>query len=150
LNVKRGTIVLPFFSDDLRLKFLLTFVLVQQRPEPDLPLRPGTLVVLDIYSVMRSPHIFSNPESFQPKRWESPTPKMLEVAGFPFGHGSRSCFGRALALLEIKVAIAHIVHTLELSTEKTHCNPEMEQTFGLRPKGNVLRLSVARRLPVIH
>lgn len=51
---------------------------------------PGGLTVsTQAYTLHRDPVIFSNPEKFDPSRWENPS-KAMKEAFMPFGGGSRS------------------------------------------------------------
>ena len=60
-----------------------------------------------------SPKIYRNPEAFVPERWMEGTPEYAldsQVQGkwMPFGDGTRVCVGQRLALMEAKVALAHV------------------------------------------
>ena len=60
-----------------------------------------------------SPKIYRNPEAFVPERWIEGTPEYAQdsqVQGkwMPFGDGTRVCVGQRLALMEAKVALAHV------------------------------------------
>lgn len=53
-----------------------------------------------------------------------------------FGQGSRSCFGKPLALLEMKLLLLHLVHRFDLQIDPRAPRVVPEQMFGLRPKDN--------------
>ena len=60
-----------------------------------------------------SPEIYRNPEAYVPERWMEGTPEYAQdsqVQGkwMPFGDGTRVCVGQRLALMEAKVALAHV------------------------------------------
>ncbi|KAL2831535.1 putative cytochrome P450 [Aspergillus cavernicola] len=65
----------------------------------------GVVVTTQAYSLHRIPSIFTDPEKFDPSRWENLTEKMKD-AFMPFGGGSRSCIGVHLAQAELRLATA--------------------------------------------
>lgn len=76
----------------------------------DLP--AGTEVMISHYHIHRNPDFYDKPHVFQPERWAQIKPKFWEYA--PFGSGTRSCIGRGLTLLNLKVAIAMIIQRFRL------------------------------------
>ena len=67
-----------------------------------------------------SPEIYRDPEAFVPERWLEGTPEHAQdsqVQGkwMPFGDGTRVCVGQRLALMEAKVALAHVFRRCGLS-----------------------------------
>ena len=76
--------------------------------EIDVP--QGMLIIIPIYTIHHDPKIWPEPEKFNPYRF---TPEEKAKHGpydwIPFGGGQRSCIAMRLALLEVKVAVAHLV-----------------------------------------
>ncbi|KAK8134591.1 Isotrichodermin C-15 hydroxylase [Apiospora sp. TS-2023a] len=79
----------------------------------------GTFVGVGTYSLMHNPKYFPEPFSFRPQRWlengdgdEEEDPKLVEAkanmrrAFIPFSLGDRGCAGKAVAYLEISLAVA--------------------------------------------
>ena len=70
----------------------------------------GMIVTVPIYAVHHDPKIWPEPEKFNPYRF---TPEEKAKHGsydwMPFGGGPRNCLGMRLAVLEVKVAVAHLV-----------------------------------------
>lgn len=64
----------------------------------------GITVSTQAYTFHRDPTIFPHPMTFDPSRWENPTPRMRE-AFMTFGAGARACQGVALARLELLHAV---------------------------------------------
>ncbi|WP_414623337.1 cytochrome P450 [Calothrix sp. CCY 0018] len=67
----------------------------------------GTEVWLSIYHTHHSPEIYSEPNKFNPQRWQN-----LEVDNFsynPFSAGSRKCIGAGFAMMEIKIVLAMLL-----------------------------------------
>lgn len=69
----------------------------------------GSSVVISPYSLHRHPGFWTNPESFDPSRFDHPTPD----AYIPFGAGPRFCIGREFALMEAQVIIAMVLQEME-------------------------------------
>ncbi|MGB6295959.1 MAG: cytochrome P450 [Rivularia sp. (in: cyanobacteria)] len=79
----------------------------------------GTEVWLSIYHSHHSPEIYSQPEKFNPQRWET-----LEVDNFsynPFSAGSRKCIGAGFAMMEIKIILAILLQKFRFQ-----CLPQQE------------------------
>ncbi|KAI0007687.1 cytochrome P450 [Xylariaceae sp. FL0662B] len=62
-------------------------------------------VLTQAYSLHRNAEAFSNPERFDPSRWEKPT-RLMKDSYMPFGGGSRICIGLHLARIELRLATA--------------------------------------------
>lgn len=65
----------------------------------------GTQFMVPIYSVMRNPQNFEQPNEFIPERFEKEYPF---YAYLPFMHGARSCIGTFGAILAIVLSQLHI------------------------------------------
>ncbi len=74
---------------------------------------PGTVVVGCIYLAHRQEDIYLEPERFNPERFLDRQFSPYEF--LPFGGGARRCIGMAFAQFEMKVVIAKILSSLELS-----------------------------------
>jgi cytochrome P450 len=62
---------------------------------------------------------------FRPERWiENPAErlKQMERSWMPFGHGSRTCIGKNISILEISILVPQLVHYFDF--ELVH--PEQE------------------------
>lgn len=73
--------------------------------------KPGSVFWLPFYGMHRDPRYFENPETFDPERFIDPaTGKNREPNGFlPFGSGPRFCIGQRFAMMEVKLAIFHLL-----------------------------------------
>lgn len=82
---------------------------------------------------------------FQPERWLAGSEAGAAIdkrASIPFGAGARTCPGRYLALLEIKVAMAMLLSTYEIDSVATPdgSEPVEEMNFVMAPGGLQMRL----------
>lgn len=91
-----------------------------------------TLITLCHYSTSRDGGSFPSPDSFRPERWlrlrpapppdpaappahtEPPPPPPHPFASLPFGVGKRSCVGRRLAELQIRLALEQILQRFDV------------------------------------
>lgn len=65
------------------------------------------------YTLHHDPAIYTDAEAFKPERWIEGTPeyaadKHMPGKWMPFGEGTRVCIGQRLALMEAKIALAHV------------------------------------------
>jgi cytochrome P450 len=86
-------------------------------------LEPGTVVVGSIYLTHHREDIYPEPKQFKPERFLERQFSSYEY--LPFGGGARRCIGLAFAQLEMKLALATILSSLEL---------ELVDNGEIRPK----------------
>lgn len=66
----------------------------------------GMLVGTNIVGLMHNPKYYTNPDAFDPERWNDKTMYNAEPYSFiPFSAGQRSCIGKYLALMETKLML---------------------------------------------
>ena len=105
----------------------------------------GTVVVAPTHAIHYDPKIWPEPERFNPWRF---TPeekgKHSSYDWLPFGAGPRNCLAMRLALLEVKVAVAHLVQKYKfVRSEKTEVNSInlfclTQSTIGANSKRSLL------------
>ncbi|ACK65747.1 cytochrome P450 [Rippkaea orientalis PCC 8801] len=95
----------------------------------------GTPVNGSIYLCHHREDLYPNPQEFRPERFLER--KFSPYEFIPFGGGTRSCIGQALAILEMKLVLATILarYQLKLLENKT-VKPKMRGTT-LVPTGGV-------------
>ncbi len=86
-------------------------------------LEPGTLVMGSIYLTHQREDIYPEPKQFKPERFLERQFSSYEY--LPFGNGARRCIGLAFAQLEMKLALAKILCSVEL---------ELVDNSEIRPK----------------
>ncbi|KAG0177836.1 cytochrome P450-dit2 [Apophysomyces sp. BC1021] len=89
----------------------------------------GTLMLVDIYNLHRSPQVWTNPEKFDPQRF-APGGEAEKMAGgnmawIPFASGGRQCIGMNFSLAEQRVMLSMLLRKfnwslLENSIHKEH------------------------------
>lgn len=97
----------------------------------------GSTVCTVAYAVHRMPEIFPNGDEFDETRFDNPSPEVK--AGFStFMIGSRSCIGKHLAMMELRLAAALLFREcrgLRLSPSCTDDSMEQLQWVFTGPKG---------------
>jgi cytochrome P450 len=97
----------------------------------------GANVVMSQWIVHRDPRFFSEPEKFDPDRWNTSACQNLpRFAYFPFGGGPRQCIGASFATTETALILTTIARRYRLvSLDKTPVLPVPSLT--LRPTGPI-------------
>ncbi|KAK5989556.1 Cytochrome P450 monooxygenase nodW [Cladobotryum mycophilum] len=99
------------------------------------------------YSTQRDPAVYPNPDSFDPGRWLSASEAHLNTMHeyiLVWGKGQRSCLGKPMAYMELKVGVAAIMKkfAVEIGGLTVDDDMEMIDHFASAPKGKrcILRL----------
>ncbi|MCV7372470.1 cytochrome P450 [Mycolicibacterium arabiense] len=79
----------------------------------------GTLVAVGVYAMQRDPALWDRPNEFDPDRFRPDLAKSLDRWQYiPFGAGPRTCIGDHFAMLELALALATIVRTVEIHSRE--------------------------------
>ncbi|KAL2814652.1 benzoate 4-monooxygenase cytochrome P450 [Aspergillus granulosus] len=71
---------------------------------------PDTTIVAPRFVISRREDCFENATHFIPERWTTKPEMVRNKAAFvPFGTGGKSCIGRALAMNDMMLVVAHVV-----------------------------------------
>jgi cytochrome P450 len=109
----------------------------------DVQIDRGTIV----WCVMRGSSLddtwFANAAQFDPQRWLDDA--VDKKAAMPFGAGPRTCPGRYLALLEIKVAIAMLLARFDILSVATTHGAEPREVMGFVMEPEALRMQLRGR-----
>ncbi|XP_077997876.1 cytochrome P450 4F12-like [Glandiceps talaboti] len=107
-------------------------------------LHPGVTTVLDINSLHHNPHVWENPEVFDPMRFSPENRKDRPPHAYvPFAAGPRNCIGQNFALNEMKVATALVLRHFELTI--SGCPPPIRQTKAVLRAENGIYVKVKPR-----
>ncbi|WIV66243.1 cytochrome P450 [Natrialbaceae archaeon AArc-T1-2] len=97
-----------------------------REPNADVTIRgyevpAGTELLLPVYTLHRDERWWDEPEQFRPERWADEDVPAEEFAYVPFGVGPRSCIGRRLATLTLRLAVATIArrYRFELAPDQS-------------------------------
>ncbi|GJC95980.1 cytochrome P450 [Colletotrichum higginsianum] len=100
----------------------------------------GFTVTTQAYSLHRDEHAFPDPYRFYPERWENTTQEMRDCT-MPFGGGARTCLGRHLARIELRLITARFFKAFPNATVSSiegMCDKDMEPAlhFLMVPSGH--------------
>jgi cytochrome P450 len=124
---------------------MLTFVRVVEEPtELDgYPLARGTLLAGCIYLANHREETFPDPHTFRPERFLERQFTPFEF--LPFGGGARRCLGEALALFEMKIALATIAGAYHLELADRTPEKPVRRGLTLAPAKGVRMILTGRR-----
>eukprot|EP00111_Clytia_hemisphaerica_P003611 TCONS_00010304-protein len=101
-------------NETLRL-YPSAFMLMRECTKPTtvngISFEKGDGVLIPTYSMHRDPKVFTDPEQFNPDRFETKPSRHY----YPFGDGYRMCPGKEMALSEIKTYLASMLKNFDLS-----------------------------------
>jgi len=93
-------------------------------------IRPGTEVLISVFSIHRDPHMWEKPDEFSPERFLS---SQGRGSYLPFGLGPRNCVGAAVGMLECLATLAVILKSLDPVSVLQEL-PAPEPLLSLRPR----------------
>lgn len=106
---------------------------------------PGAILIPCIYLAHRRSQTYPEPARFHPERFL--TGKLSQYEYLPFGGGSRSCIGAALAMFEMKLILATLLNRFQFRLEQPASQTIRPARRGITfvPPGQFqLRVSEAR------
>lgn len=92
-------------------------------PDSDIVLQPGDSIIISAFSVQTDSKYFDQPEEFRPSRFDKP---IIEGTFLPFALGPRNCLGMRLAMMELKIVLAHILINFDISLDITRTPEKLE------------------------
>lgn len=109
------------------------------------PLQPGDTVAFSRYALHRHPDFWTNPETFDPQRFDpgQEENRRSTHAYVPFGGGPRVCVGVHFAVQELVVLLATLARRYRVQVDPRHCH-EVSALLTMRPKHG-LRVTVVER-----
>ena len=106
----------------------------------------GVSVTFPIAGMHRLPQFWPDPEKFDPERFSPENKEKTRYVYMPFGIGPRSCIGKRLALLEVKMAIVTLLQKYKMEpSEKLRVPPKVGKTVLCKPEGGVWVKLVKRK-----
>jgi cytochrome P450 len=101
----------------------------------------GTMAIVSIYGLHRSPRFWADPLAFRPERFATANPNPQHW--IPFGAGPHLCIGMAFALLELKTALTMLGQRFRLTLVDDR-DPEERAEISLSP-GSAIPLRLEPR-----
>ncbi|WP_138503956.1 cytochrome P450 [Nostoc sp. PA-18-2419] len=108
------------------------------------PLEAGTIMLPSIYLTHHREDLYPQPKQFKPERFIERQFSPYEF--LPFGGGVRRCMGEALALFEIKLALATVVSHYDLALVEQRLEQPQRRGFNLAPGSGVKMVITGRRM----
>lgn len=107
----------------------------------------GVTVSVPVYAVHRHATLWSDPERFDPSRFEPDAVKARDrYAYLPFGAGPRVCIGQGFSQIEMVAVLATLLNSFALRLRPGH-DPEPRLRVTLRPAGGMpMRIAVDPRV----
>lgn len=108
-----------------------------------------TLVFINLWSVHRNPEIWKDPDVFNPRRFLNNEGQVIDpksLGGFmPFSVGRRQCPGQALAMKQLQVFLAVLLHSFHftqdgLPAKYQGINLQGERKLSLQPEKFFVKL----------
>ena len=141
-------------SEAMRLKPVAPFLPLEALRDTvvgDVAVPAGSVVWCVLRHDTLSDAHFPDAQAFRPERWlqegqEGQQEINNKRAAMPFGSGLRTCPGRYLALLEIKIAMAMLLGSFDIAGVDTPDGGEAQELMGfvMSPVGLSLRLAPPR------
>lgn len=98
----------------------------------DLPIKKGTIVNYQPVGSHYSSKNFKDPFEFRPERWESECESIHPFAVCGWSSGPRSCIGKQLALLQVKIAMVKIIKRYD--SIQVPSEVPMKMSFSYEPE----------------
>jgi cytochrome P450 len=129
----------------LRLKppaVFITAEALQDTVVGDVAIEEGTIIWCAMRSSSMEDACYANAAQFDPARWLRDG--VNKKASMPFGAGPRTCPGRYLALLEMKVALAMLLARFDIASVATRHggDPDERSGFVMAPEALAMRLTL--------
>ena len=87
----------------------------------------GTNVITPTYALQRDERYFVAAEKFIPERWTTQKHLVKDARAFcPFGIGVYGCPGKALAMMEMKIALVSVLGKLKVKMPEGVSEEELE------------------------
>ncbi|ELU08150.1 hypothetical protein CAPTEDRAFT_208871 [Capitella teleta] len=99
-----------------------------------------TTIVIPIQAIHLDPDLWPDPQTFNPKRFSSEErAKRDPYCWQPFGMGPRSCIGVRLALMQMKMALVHVLSKFKVSPCAATVHPIIRDKVTGSPQDVFLR-----------
>lgn len=87
--------------------------------QPDTTIPAGSIILIAPWVLHRHEKLWTNPDAFDPTRFEGDPALAHRFAYLPFGAGPRVCVGAQFALTEAVIVLAMLIQRFEITLEDT-------------------------------
>ncbi|ORX63930.1 cytochrome P450, partial [Basidiobolus meristosporus CBS 931.73] len=105
----------------------------------------GTTVSVPINCLHLDPHVFPDPEAFQPDRWLVEDTLLMKRYLIPFSYGSRACIGRNIAMMELRLTLASLYRRFDVQAVTGQHVEDRVQLLVLKPHGQAFNVHLKAR-----
>lgn len=153
------------FQDTLEMKYLERCLMETLRMYPPVPIiarkintdlklasgdytvPAGATVIVTTFKMHRQPHIYPNPDVFNPDNFlPEKTANRHYYAFVPFSAGPRSCVGRKYAMLKLKIILSTIMRNFHVKSDIKEVDFRLQADIILkRAEGFKIRLEPRKR-----
>ncbi|KAG0176713.1 hypothetical protein DFQ28_006914 [Apophysomyces sp. BC1034] len=111
-NMKEMTYLTMIMKESMRLSGSVPVVFPRRLQEDTdicgIFISKGTLVSVDMHGMHRNPHVWHNPEKFDPERFApgGEAEEKGKMAWIPFSNGERQCIGKNFSMMQQRVVLS--------------------------------------------
>ena len=105
--------------------------------QPKVTIQPGTLCIMPIWWINRSPHHFDNPDEFNPDRFLDEDKDIHRYGYLTFSSGARDCVGRRFAMLELVAVFAITLRKIKFSPKEGFVLKPVPTGVVQKPEGGM-------------
>ncbi|KAI7735132.1 hypothetical protein M8C21_006816 [Ambrosia artemisiifolia] len=87
---------------------------------------PGTRVLINSWGIGRDPRVWTNPNKFNPERFENQVVGKFDM--IPFGGGRRSCPGFNFSTSAIEIFLANLLYNIDWKLPNEMMNKDLDMT----------------------
>ncbi|KAI2474030.1 probable cytochrome P450 4aa1 [Diabrotica virgifera virgifera] len=98
----------------------------------------GTIIFISPFMTQRLPHVFPDPNTFNPDRFEESNLENIHPYAFlPFSLGPRNCIGYKFAMIEVKTVLFYVLKKFQLSPAKGKEELSLSYRATIRASGGI-------------
>lgn len=136
-SVRQLSYTLQVASEALRLyppAWILDRVALENDTVKDVQISKGDMIGLFVYGTHHNTDIWDDPEVFRPERFSNENKqKVSAYAYYPFGGGPRLCIGHQFAILEMQLALLHLIRRFDFDLVPDQ-QIDIQPLITLRPR----------------
>ncbi|XP_019639573.1 PREDICTED: aromatase-like [Branchiostoma belcheri] len=120
-------------NESMRTRPVVTFVMRRAEEEDHVDgyvIPKGSNVIVNLVAVHQDPRNFPQPEKFDPDHFKEKVPSTQFM---PFGLGLRSCVGRTIAPVQMKVVIITLLRMYQLRPSRDHQSLDVSRNLSEHP-----------------